>query len=286
MAIQTGASPDLEASQKRYLSGLNSLTNVPTDTSKFAPEVQRQSDFSMAAQQELARQAGLGAITFDAQGGVKSVGAGTGVMGFEPYLNQAAQYSGPQAYQDFMSPYQQDVIDTTLTEYDLQSQRGMQGIADRAVSSGAFGGGREGVERANYQTDSDRNRSALQAQLLGQNFGQAQAAAGRAFGEQTNLATLQPALEGQMFAGMNAVGAGDLAFRNAVSDADKQKERLAAYEPYERASFYGAGLGSLASSGMSSPSSIMGAGMSSPQMTPLETALKAGTTLGGIYGSI
>jgi len=126
----------------------------------------------------------------------------------------------------------------------------------------------------------------VQAQLLGQNFGQAQAAAGRAFNEQTNLATLQPALEGQMFAGMNAVGAGDLAFRNAVSDADKQKERLAAYEPYERASFYGAGLGSLASSGMSSPSSIMGAGMSSPQMTPLETALKAGTTLGGIYGSI
>jgi hypothetical protein len=143
-------------------------------------------DFSMAAQQELARQAGLGAITFDAQGGVKSVGAGTGVMGFEPYLNQAAQYSGPdayqqfmsgfepylqqaaqysgpQAYQQFMSPYQQDVIDTTLTEYDVQSQRGMQGIADRAVSSGAFGGGREGVERANYQTDSNRNRAALQA---------------------------------------------------------------------------------------------------------------------------
>jgi len=40
--VQTGASPDLEASQKRYLSGLNTLTNVPTDTSKFAPEVQRQ----------------------------------------------------------------------------------------------------------------------------------------------------------------------------------------------------------------------------------------------------
>jgi len=151
--LQTGASPDLEASQKRYLSGLNTLTNVPTDTSKFAPEVQRQSDFSMAAQQELARQAGLGAITFDAQGGVKSVGAGTGVMGFEPYLNQAAQYSGPDAYQQFMSPYQQDVIDTTLTEYDVQSQRGMQGIADRAVASGAFGGGREGVERANNQRD-------------------------------------------------------------------------------------------------------------------------------------
>jgi hypothetical protein len=284
MAIQTGASPDLEASQKRYLSGLNSLTNVPTDTSKFAPEVQRQSDFSMAAQQELARQAGLGAITFDDQGGVKSIGAGTGVMGFEPYLNQAAQYSGPDAYQQFMSPYQQDVIDTTLTEYDVQSQRGMQGIADRAVGAGAFGGGREGVERANYQTDSNRNRAALQAQLLGQGFGQAQAAAGQAFGQQSQLATLQPALAGQTVAGLQAAGSSDLAYRQAGEDARRQAARLAAYEPYERTSYLASGLGSLG--GMTTPLSPAMTGMSSPQMSPLQTALSLGTTLGGIYGSI
>lgn len=282
--VQTGAAPDLEASQKRYLSGLNTLTNVPTDTSKFAPEVQRQSDFSMAAQQELARQAGLGAITFDAQGGVKSVGAGTGVMGFEPFLNQAAQYSGPDAYQQFMSPYQQDVIDTTLTEYDVQSQRGMQGIADRAVTSGAFGGGREGVERANYQADSDRNRAALQAQLLGQGFGQAQAAAGQAFGQQSQLATLQPALAGQTIAGLQAAGSSDLAFRQAGEDARRQAARLAAYEPYERTSYLASGLGSLG--GMTTPLSPAMTGMSSPQMSPLQTALSLGTTLGGIYGSL
>ena len=284
MAIQTGASPDLEASQKRYLSGLNTLTNVPTDTSKFAPEVQRKSDFSMAAQQELARQAGLGAITFDAQGGVKSVGAGTGVMGFEPYLNQAAQYSGPDAYQQFMSPYQQDVIDTTLTEYDLQSQRGMQGIADRAVASGAFGGGREGVERAQYGAESDRNRAALQAQLLGQGFGQAQAAAGQAFGQQSQLATLQPALAGQTMAGLQAAGASDLAYRQAVEDSQRQAQRLKAYEPYERASYLSSGLGSL--SGMTAPQQPIGTGMSAPQMSPLQTALSIGSSLGGIYGAV
>jgi hypothetical protein len=284
MAIASSAA--LEAAQKGYLGGINKLTDTQIDTSKFAPEVMRRSDFSMAKDQELARRAGLGSITFDNQGGVKSIGAGTGVMSFEPFMERAGQFSGPDAYQQFMSPYQQDVIDSTLTEYDLQSQRGIQGIADRAVGAGAFGGGREGVERANYQTDSDRNRAALQAQLLGQNFGQAQAAAGRAFGEQTNLASLQPALEGQMFAAMRAVGGEDLAYRTAVSDANKQRERLAAYEPYERAAFLGSGLGSLASSGMSSPSSPLGTGMSSPQMTPLETALKAGTTLGGIYGTI
>ena len=285
MAIANSAA--LEAAQKAYLGGINQLTNQPTDTSKFAPEVQRQSQLSMAAQQELARQAGLGALTFDPKtGGITSVGAGTGVMGFEPFLERAGQFSGPDAYKQFMSPYQQDVIDVTLDEYDLQSQRGMQGIADRAVAAGAFGGGREGVERANFQTDSDRNRAALQAQLLGQGFGQAQAAAGQAFGQQTQLGTLQPALAGQTIAGLSAAGSGDLAYRQAVEDANRQAARLAEYEPYERAAFLGSGLGSLASSGMAAPSTPFGTGMSSAQMSPLETAIKAGTTLGGIFGSV
>ena len=153
--MATTTNPQLEAARKRYISGLETLTNVPTDTTKFQPEVMRRSDLSMASAQEQARRAGLGAITFDAMGGIKSVGPGTGVMSFEPFLERAAPFSGPDAYKQFMSPYQEDVIDTTLTEYDLQSQRGMQGIADRAVASGAFGGGREGVERAQYQTDSE-----------------------------------------------------------------------------------------------------------------------------------
>jgi len=285
MAITDSAA--LEAAQKGYLGGLVDLVKKPTDTSKFAPTVPRKSDLSMAAEQIGARRAGLGAITYDpVTGGIKSVGPGTGVMSFEPFLERAGQFSGPDAYKQFMSPYQQDVIDTTLTEYDLQSQRGMQNIADRAVTAGAFGGGREGVQRANFQVDSDRNRAALQAQLLGQAYGQAQAAAGRAFGEQSRLATLTPALDGQTIAGLSAMGSGDLAFRKAVEDADAQGERLKAYEPYERSSYLGAGLGSLASSGMAGPISPLATGMSSAQLTPLESALKLGGTLGGIYGSI
>jgi len=285
MAIQQGTSPALEAAQKGYIGGLQNLVKTPTDTSKFAPEVQRQSQFSQAAQQELARQAGLGAVQFDPKtGGVTSVGAGTGVMGFEPYLQQAGQFSGPQAYQQFMSPYQQDVIDVTLDEYDLQSQRGMKGIADRAVTAGAFGGGREGVERAQYGAESDRNRAALQAQLLGQGFGQAQAAAGQAFGQQSQLATLQPALAGQTMAGLQAAGASDLAYRQAVEDSQRQAQRLKAYEPYERASYLSSGLGSL--SGMTAPQQPIGTGMSAPQMSPLQTALSIGSSLGGIYGAV
>jgi hypothetical protein len=78
-------------------------------------------------------------------------------------------------------PYQQDVIGTTLQEYDIQAQKGAQGVPAAAIAAGAFGGGREGVQRAEYGAASDRNRAALQAGLLQQGFGQAQQLAGQAF---------------------------------------------------------------------------------------------------------
>ena len=73
-----------------------------------------------------------------------------GLGSYEPYLQTASALTGPSAYQAYMSPYQQDVIDTTLQEYDIQAQKGLQGIAQQALQAGAFGGGREGVQRAEY----------------------------------------------------------------------------------------------------------------------------------------
>ena len=112
--------------------------------------------------------AGLGALTQEAIGKVGGLGA------YEPYLQQAAALTGPTAYQAYMSPYQQDVIGTTLAEYDVQAAKGLPALAAQAIGAGAFGGGREGVQRAEYMSASDRNRAALQAQLLQQGFGQAQ----------------------------------------------------------------------------------------------------------------
>ena len=104
-----------------------------------------------------------------------------GLGSFAPFLQTAAAGTGPQAYQQFMSPYQQDVISETLREFDVQAQKGIPSIAAQAVSRGVLGGGREGVVRSEYQTTSDRNRAALQAQLLQQGFGQAQQAAQQNF---------------------------------------------------------------------------------------------------------
>ena len=127
-----------------------------------------------------------------------------GIGAYQPFLNQAqaAQttaggLTGPTAFRQFMSPYQQDVIDTTLREFDVQAQKGLPALAAQAINAGAFGGGREGVQRAEYQQASDRNRAALQAQLLQQGFGQAQTAAQQAFLNQQTLGNQQLNLAGQ-----------------------------------------------------------------------------------------
>ena len=97
--------------------------------------------------------------------------------------------TGAQAYQPFMSPYQQDVIDTSLTEFDRQAQMRQQQMQDQTLGvPGAFGGGREGVQQAEYQAGSDRNRAMLQAGLLQQGFGQAQRGAQQAFANQQAIA--------------------------------------------------------------------------------------------------
>jgi hypothetical protein len=57
-----------------------------------------------------------------------------GIGGYQPYLQSAAASAGPTGYQQFMSPYQQDVIDATLADYDIQAQKGLGSIATQAIS--------------------------------------------------------------------------------------------------------------------------------------------------------
>ena len=176
MAVQdytttTRRAPFLEAAQEKYIDLLTQgvgrapgSAGVPT-LAELGPTVAPVDVLTQAAQQQAATQAGLGQLTFDPKtGALTGAGTGTGVAGFQPFFDQAAAYSGPQAFQQFMSPYQQQVIDTTLEDFDRQASRGLQAISDQAVQAGAFGGGREGVAQAEYQQASDRNRAALQAQ--------------------------------------------------------------------------------------------------------------------------
>ena len=173
-------------------------------------------------------------------------GMAGGLGDYQQYLTQAEQYSGPQAYQQFMSPYQQQVIDTTLSEFDRQRQIAQQQIGAKAIQAGAFGGAREGVQQAEFGAQSLQDRAALQAQLLQQGFGQAQQAAQTAFTQQQGLASLQPQLVSGQIGALSALGQQQQQQQQAVLDAQAAAAKEAAFEPYTRYGLVGQQLTGLA----------------------------------------
>ena len=184
-----------------------------------------------------------------------------------------------------MSPYQQDVINATLTEFDTQAAKGIPSIAAQAVSKGVLGGGREGVMRSEYQTTSDRNRAALQAQLLQQGFGQAQNAAQQAFinqqtlgNQQLNLAGQQQQFLGQDVGALSTLGAQNQALQQAQFGAQQQLAQQQLQQPLTAANAYGQGVTSLIAGYPGQTTQV-----NAPSPNPLATAIGAGGTLAGIY---
>jgi len=216
--------------------------------------------------------AGLGALTQEAIGKVGGLGA------YEPYLQQAAALTGPTAYQAYMSPYQQDVIGTTLAEYDVQAAKGLPALAAQAIGAGAFGGGREGVQRAEYMSASDRNRAALQAQLLQQGFGQAQQLAGADYARQLQLAGQAPALAGQQISALTTLGGLQQSQQQAELAAQQQLAQQQLMQPLQATQALGSGITSLIA-GYPGSQQVQ----TQPSPTPLQTALGAGATLAGVY---
>ena len=215
-----------------------------------------------------------------------------GVGSYSPYLTSAQQnvtnmggLTGASAYQPFMSPYQQDVIDTSLTEFDRQAQQQQQALRDQAVGiPGAFGGGREGVQQAEYQTGSDRNRQMLHAGMLQQGFGQAQAAAQRAFQnqglmgqQQMNLSNFQRQGLGADVGALGQLGSLRQGQKQARLTADQQAAQTGAYEPYQRLSQYGQGITGLTGG-------VAAAQYAQPQQqSPWSSALSTALGVGGLY---
>ena len=246
---------DLGVDYGKQLAG---LTSIPLDTAKLAPQV--------AGQDTLQTQA------YNL--------AGSGVGAYQPFLTQQAAYSGPTGYQSFMSPYQQDIIDTTLADFDKQAAKDMSGIGLLAAQSGNLGGGREGVMRSELASQSNLDRAALLATLRQQGFNTAQNLANRAFQQQ---GTLGQSVQDFQTADINQLGRlGGLqqAQQQALLDAQREANRLEAFEPYERLGTYGSGVASLFSGNapFGNQSTI------TPNPTPLQTALGTASVLSGIFG--
>jgi len=234
--------------------------------------------------------------------------AATAVGGLGAIQNQAAASTGANAYQPFMSPYQSQVIDATLSEFDKSRLGGQQQIRDAAVSSGNFGGGREGAMMGQYNADSLADRAALQASMLQQGFGQAQQAANQNFANQQGLFAMQNQQNlsqqglagaygnqmnqqfglsdfgrtgmGQDINALGSLGAVNQGYNQALLSADQQQAQTGAYEPYGRLSQYGNALTGLAGG-------VAGGQYQEPsQSSPFQTALGTAMGLGGLYGKI
>ena len=282
---------------KDYAKQLTAATAIPVDTSKFAPTVAAQD----ALQSQAATLAGSGVGSFQpfiTAAQQQATDAGTTLSGIAG-LTGAPTAAQTQAY---TSPFQQQVIDTTLAEFDRQRSINEQNIRDQQAQLGALGAGRSGVQLSEYQSQSGRDRSALEAQLRQQGFQQAQAArqqdiqnrfglgqaqAGLSQGQlglgqfQTGLAGQVPQLQRADISTLGQVGAAQQAQRQAELDATRQGARTAAYEPLERLGFFGQGV-----TGLMGGYPAQYNFQSTPPASPLQTALGLGTGLAGIFGAL
>ena len=213
---------------------------------------------------------------------------------------------GAQAFQQdvsqFMSPYQSQVIDASLAEFDRNKAIQEQSIRDQQAALGALGSGRAGVQLAEFGTGAARERALLQAGLLQQGFGQAAAArqqdiqnrftqAGAtqglgAFqsglaGQQAQLGAQQQALQGTDISRLGSLGALNQTLAQANLDAQREAARQATFLPQEQLDrFAGQVTGIMGGyPGQTQTTNI-------PNPTPLQTALGVGTTLAGIYGAV
>ena len=243
----------------------------------FAPFLQQ-------AQTQAQVAAGLGTQALGQLGGV-----GTGATAFQQDVSQ------------FMSPYQSQVIDATLAEFDRNKAIQEQSIRDQQASLGVLGAGRAGVQLAEFGTGAARERALLQAGLLQQGFGQAQQArqqdianrfglaqatqglgtfqSGLA-GQQAALGGQQQALQGTDIQRLGSLGALNQAQAQANLDAQREAARQAAFLPQEQLDRFAAQVTGIMGG---YPAQFQSTNIPNP--TPLQTALGVGTTLAGIYGA-
>ena len=223
----------------------------PIDVGALTGKVAGPSAFQQKAAQQMASMYGMGDIQRDATGMVTGFKDATGVASYQPYVDQISQQKllDPTGYQQFMSPYQKEIIDTTMQEYDIQAGKGRQAISDQAYQAGAFGGGRHGIQAAEYQASSDRDRAALLAGLYGQGYNQALTQQQQQLGNLQTMAGFVPGLQQQQYQDMATIGAEEQALEqqklNQLATAAQTAYQLPMTRLTDVANIYGSVSGAM-----------------------------------------
>ncbi len=245
--------------------------------------------------------AGLtGAGTTLGAAGTELTGAGTTLGGVSPYISQAAGLTGTGAgaattagtIASYMSPYQQQVIDTTRDEYDVQAAKQKLALGAPTVA-GVFGGGRHGIAEAEYQSASDRNRAAMLGGLRQQGYTQASAARQADMmarlgigGAQQQLAAQQAGFAGQR-AGLGAQQAAmaqqQLGLGGAQTGLAQSYQQLAGLAPQLAAQEI-SGLGSLGAVRQAQSQAVLDAQRQAAQTAAYDPMQRAGWFGGQVTG--
>ena len=272
--------------------GITQLAGESADQFKARQDAAQQFDIRQQSLAGLAPQvAGR-----DALQSLAELKALQGIGSFEPALQRAqAQLAGiptgamtTQEAQQFMSPYQSQVIDATLAEFDRNRAIQEQNIRDQQTRLGVLGAGRAGVQLAEFGTGAARERALLQAGLLQQGFNQAQSARQQDIANRFNLAQAEsgiagilPQLQRADVSQLGTLGALNQAQEQARLDASREAARQAAFLPAQELDRYAAQVTGLMGGYPGQTQQTV-----TPNPTPLQTALGVGTTLAGIYGAI
>ena len=286
------ALPDyLQEAGKDFAKQLTAQTAVPIDTTKFTGRQFVAGEDPLQSQAIGLATSGIGSYQPFLQSAQAAITqAGQDVGGLQQFMGTGAG-TGAGSIQDFTSPFQQQVIDESLRQFDRSRAGGLQQIADQAAQFGAFGGGRQGALEGQFMADTALGRAGLEAQLRAQGFADAAARRAGAFGQQQQLANQRAGLAQNQFALSNFQQAGRAAdvanlgqlgaFRQGLDQsrlqADMDAARTGAFEAQQRLQQYGGGLGQLA--GFASPAPIPG---STP--SPFSTALSTALGIGGLFG--
>ena len=305
----------IEAAQKTFLtdlatqSGLPSVTTATTQqpgetAAQFAQRQAQAQQFNItrAGMAELAPQ-----VADETQLQKDARAKASGLGSFQPFLTAAGQAAtaatgltgtgagtGVGSIASYQSPFQQQVINETLKEFDRQRQiQQTQQAAAALGTPGAFGGGREGVQRAEFQAASDRNRASLQAQLLQQGFQNAAARRQQDLANQMNIANTQAGLgaRAQDFAraqisGLGTLGAAQQAQQQAILDARRQAAQMAIDEPRQALARFGQGIAALSGQTGAGRVELAQAPAAAAGASPLMKALGLGLAGADIYGRI
>mgnify|MGYP003665329627 FL=1 len=241
--------PELEGLQKRLLqTGFGEFDGATQTTPGLLDSPLNLPDYQIAGMDPL-RSAAIG-LGEQMTGSYKPFveGSANQALAAQQALTSGLGFLQPESISKFQNPYQDQVIDVAMNQLNRQADMRRAGADSAAIRSGAFGGSREGVQRAESERGLQQVKSDTLSKLLSSGFGQALKASqdagrlsggiGQAFGTlagtTSDIGRLQQALGQADVSQLSQLGAMRQQQQQAQLDAQRQNQMQASQEPYTR----------------------------------------------------